>query len=322
MAEDKREPTRALDKASRVMDALAAENGLSPADIADACDIPRSSVYRVLDGLVDVGWTVTDTDGNYSLSLDWLRLADAARTSRTEWQPAIAVMHAITAQTGMTSFLSVVSGTELVCVECAQGHAIDSLILRPGRVLPLHAGAAGRVALAYFEDADAEHYLAGAPFPAYNENTLVSVEQLREDIRLTRERGYALSDEDVTLGVGAVGVPIVDNESGRVIASLSAGGFVDEVLATQEILGRVTARWRTRDSGSLIRPARLSGWTVMSGQLWPLPATVLLVMLLPDYAAVRYASATRPSAMAVISTYASRGSVASQPVDLAARFKR
>lgn len=119
MAEDKREPTRALDKASRVMDALAAENGLSPADIADACDIPRSSVYRVLDGLVDVGWAVTDTDGNYSLSLDWLRLADAARTSRTEWQPAIAVMHAITAQTGMTSFLSVVSGTELVCVECA-----------------------------------------------------------------------------------------------------------------------------------------------------------------------------------------------------------
>ena len=225
MAEDKREPTRALDKASRVMDALAAENGLSPADIADACDIPRSSVYRVLDGLVDVGWAVTDTDGNYSLSLDWLRLADAARTSRTEWQPAIAVMHAITAQTGMTSFLSVVSGTELVCVECAQGHAIDSLILRPGRVLPLHAGAAGRVALAYFEDAD-----------AYNENTLVSVEQLREDIRLTRERGYALSDEDVTLGVGAVGVPIVDNESGRVIASLSAGGFVDEVLATQESL--------------------------------------------------------------------------------------
>ena len=45
----------------------------------------------------------------------------------------------------------------------------------------------------------------------------------------------------------------------------------------------------------------------MSGQLWPLPATVLLVMLLPDYAAVRYASATRPNAMAVISTYASRG---------------
>ena len=51
MAEDKREPTRALDKASRVMDALAAENGLSPADIADACDIPRS--FRI----PCAGWT-------------------------------------------------------------------------------------------------------------------------------------------------------------------------------------------------------------------------------------------------------------------------
>lgn len=236
MAEDKREPTRALDKASRVMDALAAESGLSPADIADACDIPRSSVYRVLDGLVDVGWAVTDADGNYSLSLDWLRLAEAARASRKEWQPAIAVMHAITAQTGMTSFLSVVSGTEAVCMECVQGQAIDSLVVRPGCVLPWYAGADGRAALAHCDDAVAEQYLAGAPFPAYTEHTLVAADQLREDIRLTRERGYALSNEDVTLGIGAVSVPIMDNESGRVIASLSVGGFVDDVLAAQESL--------------------------------------------------------------------------------------
>ena len=66
MAEDKREPTRALDKASRVMDALAAENGLSPADIADACDIPRSSVYRVLDA-DEYGWS--DSVSNLSAKL-------------------------------------------------------------------------------------------------------------------------------------------------------------------------------------------------------------------------------------------------------------
>ena len=234
--ESKKGATRALDKASRVVEALAAESGLSPADIADACDIPRSSVYRVLDGLVDVGWASVDEGGNYALSLEWLRLADAARAAQSEWRGAAKVMQGITAQTGMTSFLAVVSGRETVCGECAQGHAIDSVILRPGRVLPLHAGAAGRVALAYFDDEAADRYLQGAPFPAYNENTLVSEAELREDIRVTRARGYALSDEDVTLGVGAVGVPIFDPDSGRLIASLSAGGFVDEVLTTQESL--------------------------------------------------------------------------------------
>ncbi|WP_140494570.1 IclR family transcriptional regulator [Bifidobacterium sp. UTBIF-78] len=231
---DQKEPTRALDKASRVIEALAAESGLAPADIADACDIPRSSVYRVLDGLVDVGWATADDDGNYTLSLDWLRLADAARASRTEWDGVLPVMRSITARTGMTSFLTVASGDETVCVECAQGHAIDSVILRPGRVLPLHAGAAGRVTLAYFDDDAIERYLARAPFPAYNENTLVTVEQLRDDIAETRSHGYALSDEDVTLGIGAVGVPILDPADGHVIAALSAGGFVDEVLAMQE----------------------------------------------------------------------------------------
>lgn len=60
----------------------------------------------------------------------------------------------------------------------------------------------------------------------------------------------------------------------------------------------------------------------MSGQLWPLPATVLLVMLLPDYAAVRYASGhtTQRDGGDQHVRLARVGGI--QPVDSAARFKR
>lgn len=232
--ETERLPAGVLGKASQVVEALAAEPMLTPAEIAEICDIPRSSIYRILDGLVNVGLATAAPGGEMRLSLAWLGMADAACRSMEEWADAREVLDGITAATEMTSFLTVLQGDATVCVECSQGRSIDALMLRVGRVLPLFAGAAGRVALAYMDAAWVDRYLSRAPFPAFNENTLTEADQLREDIALTLRRGYALSNEDVTLGVGAVGVPLL--RDGKVIGSLSAGGFVDEVLRMEDSL--------------------------------------------------------------------------------------
>jgi hypothetical protein len=47
---------------------------------------------------------------------------------------------------------------------------------------------------------------------------------LRRDIEQTREQGYALSHEDVTIGVAALGVPLFDYR-GEVIGGLSLAGI-------------------------------------------------------------------------------------------------
>ena len=74
-----------------------------------------------------------------------------------------------------------------MCIDWAQGQAINVLLLKPGRSLPLFAGAEGRVALAFgLEDVDA--YLAQAPFPAFNSRTLTTAAKLRRDIAATRSR--------------------------------------------------------------------------------------------------------------------------------------
>lgn len=228
-AMERREPNRVLGKTALIVEELSRDNELTPAEIAARCDISRSTVYRILDGLVDVGLAVADSEARYSLSLTWLSLADAARAAMEEWSDAADVLRRITAGSTMTSYLTVRSGMETVCIECAQGHGAEATILRPGRTLPLYAGAAGRVVLAYSDDAMVERFLAAAPFPAYNEHTLTTAAALREDVATIRERGYAISDEDVTLGVGAVGVPLFRDGDEYAVGALSAGGFADEV---------------------------------------------------------------------------------------------
>lgn len=236
-------PTRVLAKAGGIVDVLAAENGISPAEIADMCDIPRSSAYRILDGLINVDLVESNSDVSYSLSLDWLDLADAARRSLTEWAQAPHLLREMTGETGLTSFLTVINGEETVCVEYAQGRGIDALILRPGGTLPFFAGAAGRVALAYSDESIAEAYLSKAPFEGYNDNSLATESALREDMKLVREQGYALSNEDVTIGVGSIGVPIFEPAGEHVIAALSIGGFIDAVLPRQGQLAETLHRY-------------------------------------------------------------------------------
>lgn len=228
------EPTRALAKAGRVVDVLADENDIGPVEIAERCDIPRSSAYRILDGLANVGLVETSNDMSYALSLDWLALADAARRSMTEWAGAHDLLQELTRKVGVTSFLSVIDGDEAICVECAQGRGVDALILRPGGTLPFHAGAAGRVALAYSSPEVIEEYLSRAPFRGYNLNTLVTEAALRADMDETRARGYAFSDEDVTIGVCSVGVPLFRGDSPYAVGSLSVGGFIDYVKPNRD----------------------------------------------------------------------------------------
>jgi DNA-binding IclR family transcriptional regulator len=64
------------------------------------------------------------------------------------------------------------------------------------------------------------------PFTA---NTIVTEETLFDNLRRVREQGYAISDQDVTVGIGAVAVPVFDQRR-QVCASLSISGPRDAVL--------------------------------------------------------------------------------------------
>jgi len=124
-----------------------------------------------------------------------------------------------------------------MCIDWSQGRAINVLALRPGRSLPLHAGAAGRVTLAFRSEL-VDEYLQGAPFRAFTDRTLTSASELLADIEATRKRGYSISDEDVTPGIGALGVPLRTAKK-LFSGALSIGGLAEELrnrrhdLATQ-----------------------------------------------------------------------------------------
>ncbi len=241
-------PMAILQRTAELVELLAERGALTPAEIADQVDTPRSSVYRLGDALREAGLAEQVPESHIRLSRRWLRLADAARAGLSEWEAAREVLDDLSGSTRQTTFLSVPRGEESICVDWARGDAINVLLLRPGRSLPMYAGAAGRVRLAFGLD-DPDSYLAQAPFEAYTKRTLTTAAKLRKDILQSRKQGYVISDCDVTDGIGALGAPLFWTKSGAFAGAISLGGLSEELNERRgEFVGMLLAAAETLSS--------------------------------------------------------------------------
>ncbi len=231
-------PIKVLSNATDLIEVLAWEGPQSPADIAVRIGVPRSSVYRLIEALAATSMIESMSDSRVRLTSRWLHLADSARASMVEWVGAAEVLEGLVDETGQTAFLSVRRGDRAVCIDWRQGRGIGLLVLKPGRSLPLNAGAAGRVLLAH---GDSQDVLAATPFRPITPHTLVTREQLEADISQTLTQGYVQSDEDVTLGVSAIGMPLLSAD-GTLLGAMSVGGLTGEIHAEGESIRAALAR--------------------------------------------------------------------------------
>ena len=245
-----RRPIRLLGNARQLIDAVAEHGPLTPAEISQRTGIPRPSVYRLADGLAAIGLTTTAPDSRVALTLRWLNLSDDALDGMQEWEGVRLRLTSITRDTDQTAFLSLPRSEDAVCIAWSPGRGIGVLILKPGRSLPLHVGAAGRLALAHSPLAEA--YLRRAPFEALTPRTLTTRAALEEDVAQSLDQGFVHSDEDATVGIGALGVPLLDG--GHLVGCLSLAGIAQDVRERREdllgVLHEHVAGWVAESRGT------------------------------------------------------------------------
>src|SRR5581483_11857458 len=88
---------------------------------------------------------------------------------------------------------------------------------------------------------------------ALTPHTITEAAALRADIAHVRQQGYALSYEDVTIGVAAIGVPLFDH-TGRIIGALSLSG--------------ITPRWTPAHTSELLSEVRAAGEQISRRMGW------------------------------------------------------
>jgi len=219
-----------LSKADRVLELLAERGDMPIAAMIEELDEPRTSVYRLLESMQELGWVdPAPQRGLYRLGLKLFRLGATVSRRFDARQAALPAMERLHEATGETVFLCVRRGYEAVCIERIDGARVQVLELALGGRLPLHVGAAPRALLAFEDEALWDEYLYRAALNTYTDKTLNTPELVRQSLHECVQSGVVISDEDVTIGIASIAAPVFDH-TGRVCAALSLAGVVPAVL--------------------------------------------------------------------------------------------
>ena len=210
----------------RMMDVLALlerrPSGATIREIVDALQLPRTTVYRILNTLQHHDVVRRSDDGSLRLGPRLLTLAARALSNTEDYDLASLSMphlQALSELTGEGSKVSVIDGDGVLVIAAQQGSRDYALTVVPGQRLPPHAGAASKVLLAFRPKSDLLTLLAG-PLAGYTSRTIRDPHRLSAELAKIRRQGFAHDRGEYAPSINAFAAPIPDR-SGKVIAALS-----------------------------------------------------------------------------------------------------
>jgi DNA-binding IclR family transcriptional regulator len=224
-------PVRVVAKVGHLLDVLAEEGEPTVGRLSERVDEPRSSIYRLLSSLQSCGLIEPGASrGTYRLGFKMVSLGAAVVARFDVRTAALPAMEDLHQRTGETVFLCVRRGDDAVCIERLDGTRVNALALQIGGGLQLHVGAASRVLLAYAGEQEWKEYLDRTSLTRLTPFSLMSKRAVTDALRETISTGFAVSDQDVTVGIAALGAPVFGH-GGSVEGAISIAGVRDSILA-------------------------------------------------------------------------------------------
>jgi IclR family transcriptional regulator, acetate operon repressor len=203
-----------LERTLGIMEILARHGeGLELAAIADALNIPRSAVHRLLADLVRVGYVrQVQGRGAYVLTTKLVAMGLSYLSNSGIVDVAQPLLDRLAEHSGELVRLGVIDGKRLTWVAKAQG-STQGLRYDPemGSDAKLSCSASGLAWLMTLADDEALAAVSeqGLGLPAnYGPNALTNLKSLLEEIHAARIRGYSMTQETFTAGLNAIGAPV------------------------------------------------------------------------------------------------------------------
>ena len=198
-------------------------------DVAARTGLTRAGARRILLTLQTLGYV--QSDGRwFRLTPRILDLGFAYLSSLPIWNLAEPVMEQLSAQVHESVSAAVLEGTDVVYVLRVSTRSLLRMSLGAGSRLPAYCASLGRVLLAGLGDTQAHAVLSQSALEARTRHTLTDVDALMAQVRLTREQGWALVDQEMEEGVISIAAPII-GRNGQVLAAINVSGQANRTSA-------------------------------------------------------------------------------------------
>jgi len=203
--------------------------GMSIRDLSVGLNLPKGTIHRILSSLSYFGYIRQDPGTKiYFLGLKLMDL-NAQLSNQLDFRKvAEPILQDLAEKTKQTAHLVIYDRNEVVYVEkieTQQPAGGLKMASRVGSRNPAHSSAVGKVLLSYFPAEVLEDFIQKKRLPRRTANTITDPEAFRKHLKIVRNQGYAMDDEENEQGIRCVGAPIFDGK-GRPVAAISVSGSV------------------------------------------------------------------------------------------------
>ncbi len=218
---------------------------LTLTDVAKRTGLSRAGARRLLYTLCNENYA--DTDGKFFwLTPRILDLGYSYLSSMELWGFAQEYLEKLRESLGESASIAILDGNDVVYVLRAQTKRMLASYLGVGSRIPAYVVSLGRIQLAMLPDAKLEQYLSQVTLEKFTPFTIDKVDDLRERLKIDRERGYSIVMKELELGISGVAMPVRDRLH-RSIAAISCNFRPDigeEPAKMKEIISNLQ---QTRD---------------------------------------------------------------------------
>lgn len=171
----------------------------------------RGKLYSPTSKVLDLGYT-------YFASKSFIEIADP-------------IVHDLSQRMQETASMTILDGSDVVYVCRSQVKRLISMNIDIGTRLPAYVTSTGKVLLAHLPKDTQHEIIDSISFVKFTPHTVANKKDLLEMLTHVRQRGYALSIQELGSNLISIAVPVWDNY-GQVIAAIQVATFATDFADT------------------------------------------------------------------------------------------
>ncbi|WP_054711500.1 IclR family transcriptional regulator [Bacillus sp. JCM 19041] len=190
-------------------------------EISEEMSLSKSTVHGIIKTLEHRGFLQqNEIDAKYKLGLKLFELGNAVLADLDVRSLARPIMNWLVGELQETIHLVSFDQNEAVYVEKIDGVQALRIYSQIGKRAPLHCSGVGKAILAYQTETEARRLLGQGELRSFTAHTMTTIDQVINHMKDVRNRGYAVDDEEMEIGLRCVAAPIF-NHRGEAVAAIS-----------------------------------------------------------------------------------------------------
>lgn len=213
-----------VDRAVQIMNEIfLSEEPIGVSEIAQNLDLPKATVYRILNTLCQKNIIIKDPDSDkYELGLIFIEFGEKVKSKLSLKTISEPLMEKLSKSIGESVNLGILHERDVLSICSIEGES-SVLISKLIPISPLHCSSMGKILLSEMDDNKIREYFKSNRIQKRTINTIIDYDTfIIEREKILKEK-FSFDREEYEYGLTCISCPIT-NKDGIVVAALSISG--------------------------------------------------------------------------------------------------